>query len=84
MNLVPREGTIGGSGIIRFREEPDWPLKRMNLSHDSWLPAMDYPRASRSFPRIAGLGNEIAIYIATYLALINHLKRCGGLLSTQI
>ena len=38
---------------------------------------------SRS-PRIAGSGNEIAIYIATYLALINHLKRCGGLLSTQI
>ena len=50
------------SGIIRFREESDWPLiwnARFNLSQDSWLPATDYPRASRSFPRIAGSGNEI-------------------------
>jgi hypothetical protein len=30
-----------------------------NLSQDSWLPATDYPRASRSFLRIAGSGNEI-------------------------
>ena len=65
-NLVPRacdprEGTQG-SGIIRFREESDWPLKwnvQFNLSQDSWLPATDYPRASRSFPRIAGSGSEI-------------------------
>jgi hypothetical protein len=65
-NLVPRasdplEGTWG-SGIIRFREESDWPLiwnAQFDLSHDSWLPATDYPRASRSFPRIAGSGNEI-------------------------
>jgi hypothetical protein len=65
-NLVPRacdprEGTRG-SGIIRFREESDWPLKWnawFNLSQDSWLPATDYPRAPRSFPRIAGSGNEI-------------------------
>jgi hypothetical protein len=62
-NLVPRacdprEGTRG-SGIIRFREESDWPLKWMRSS--IWLPATDYPRASRSFPRIAGSGNEIAM-----------------------
>ena len=65
-NLVPRacnprEGTWG-SGIIRFREESDWPLiwnAQFNLSQDSWLLATDYPRASRSFPRIAGSGNEI-------------------------
>jgi hypothetical protein len=31
-----------------------------NLSQYSWLPASDNPRASRSFPRIAGSGNEIA------------------------
>jgi hypothetical protein len=67
-NLVPRacdprEGTRG-SEIIRFREESDWPLKwnaQLSLSQDSWLPATDYPRASRSFPRIAGSGNEIEI-----------------------
>ena len=67
-NLVPRacdprEGTRG-SGIIRFREESDWPLKwnaQFNFSQDSWLPATDYPRASRSFPRIAGSGNEIGM-----------------------
>ena len=48
--------------MIRFREESDWPLiwnAQFNLSQDSWLPATDYPRASRSFPRIAGSGNEI-------------------------
>ena len=47
---------------IRFREESDWPLiwnAQFVLSQDSWLPATDYPRASRSFPRIAGSGNEI-------------------------
>jgi hypothetical protein len=50
----PREGTRG-SGIIRFGEESDWPLiwnAQFGLSQDSWLPATDYPRASRSFPRI--------------------------------
>jgi hypothetical protein len=31
----------------------------VSLSQDSWLPATDYPRASRSFPRIADSGNEI-------------------------
>jgi hypothetical protein len=67
-NLVPRvcdprEGTRG-SGIICFREESDWLLKwnaQFNLSQDSWLPATDYPRGSRSFPRIAGSGNEIDV-----------------------
>jgi hypothetical protein len=51
-----------GSGIIHFRKESDWPLKwnaQFNLSQDSWLQATDYPTASRSFPRIAGSGNEI-------------------------
>jgi hypothetical protein len=34
---------------------------QFNLSQDSWLPSTDYPRASRSFPRIAGSGNEIGV-----------------------
>jgi hypothetical protein len=67
-NLVPRacdprEGTRG-SGIIRCRKpgilakiEPRIPLQRPIR----FLPETDYPRASRSFPRIAGSGNEIAI-----------------------
>ena len=63
-NLVPRScdprKVTRGSGIIRFKEESDWPLiwnAQFCLSQDSWLPY--YPRASRSFPRIAGSGNEI-------------------------
>jgi hypothetical protein len=65
-NLVPHacdplEGTWG-SGIIRFREESDWSLiwnVQFNFSQDSRLLATDYPRASRSFPRISGSGNKI-------------------------
>ena len=65
-NLVPRacdprEGTRG-SGIIRCRKpgilakiELRIPLQRPIR----FLPETDYPRASRSFPRIAGSGNEI-------------------------
>jgi hypothetical protein len=37
---------------------------QFNLSHNSWLPATDYPRAFVSFPRIAGSGNEIALQCA--------------------
>jgi hypothetical protein len=48
--------------IIRFREESDWLLiwnAQFGLSQDSCLPTMDFPRASHSFLRIAGSGNEI-------------------------
>jgi hypothetical protein len=56
INLVPlacgpQEG-MWGSGIIHLRDKSDWPLiwnAQFNLSQDSWLPATDYPRASRSF-----------------------------------
>ena len=68
LNLVPRAyDPREASGIIRFREESDWPLiwnAQFGLSQDSWLPATDYPRASRSFQRIAGSGNEI---VFTYI-----------------
>ena len=65
-NLVPRacdprEGTRG-SGIIRCRKpgilakiELRTPFQRLIR----FLPETDYPRASRSFPKIAGSGNEI-------------------------
>jgi hypothetical protein len=65
-NLVPqgcdpREGTRG-SGIIRCRK-PGIVAKielRMPFQRPiRFLPETDYPRASRSFPRIAGSGNEI-------------------------
>ena len=37
---------------------------QFGLSQDTWLPAKDNPRASRSFARIAGSGNEISkLYI---------------------
>jgi hypothetical protein len=73
--------------IIRFREESDWPLiwnAQFVLSQDSWLPATDYLRASRSFPRIAGSGNEIEgqqvivskinIYIKDALLFLLHFR----------
>jgi hypothetical protein len=75
-NLVPRacdprEGTRG-SGIIRCRKPGilarielripfQWPIR--------FLPETDYPRASRSFPRIAGSGNEIGPWDAHMLFL---------------
>jgi hypothetical protein len=71
-NLVPRacdprEGTRG-SGIIRCRKPGilakielripyQWPIR--------FLPETDYPRASRSFPRIAGSGNKIEKILKT-------------------
>jgi hypothetical protein len=73
-NLVPRacdppEGTRG-SGIIRCRKpgilakiELRIPLQRPIR----FLPETDYPRALRSFPRIAGSGNEIESAIFIYI-----------------
>ena len=73
---------IGGRNVrlwdVRFKEESDWPLiwnAQFDFSQDSWLPATDYPRASRSLPRIAGSENEIvldpvdAMYDTAYLFL---------------
>jgi hypothetical protein len=65
-NLVPRacdprEGTWG-SGIIRCRK-PGILATELRLPYQRpirFLLETDYPRASRSFPRIAGSGNEIA------------------------
>jgi hypothetical protein len=65
-NLVPRacdpRDPTWGYGIIRCRKsgilaktEPRIPYQRPIR----FLPETDYPRASRSFPRIAGSGNEI-------------------------
>jgi hypothetical protein len=69
-NLVPRacdpwEGTRG-SGIIRCRK-PGF-LAKIELCIPfqrpiRFLPETDYPRASRSFPRIAGSGNEIVNFL---------------------
>ena len=71
-NLVPRacyprEGTRR-SGIIRCRKpgilakiELRMPFQRPIRI----LPETDYPRASRSFPRIAGSGNEIVCICIT-------------------
>jgi hypothetical protein len=64
-NLVPRacdsrEGTRG-SGIIRFREESDWPLTwnaQFNLSHDSWLPATKLSQSLTFFPEDRRLGER--------------------------
>jgi hypothetical protein len=34
---------------------------QFNLSQDSWLPAMDYPRASSSFPRLQARGTRLVL-----------------------
>ena len=36
-----------------------WGYTKHGDTHITVTPATDYPRASRSFPRIAGSGNEI-------------------------
>ena len=63
-------------------EESDWPLiwnAQFSLSQDSWLPATDYPRASRSFPRIAGSRNEIDSSIvfvdSSFMVVDSNLKQ---------
>jgi hypothetical protein len=66
LNLVPRacdprEGTWG-SGIIRCRKPGILAKIKLRIPYQRpirFLPETDYPRASRSFPRIAGSGNEI-------------------------
>jgi hypothetical protein len=66
-NLVARacdpwEGT-DGSGIIRCRKPGILAKIELRIPFQRpirFLPETDYPRTSRSFPRIAGSGNEIA------------------------
>jgi hypothetical protein len=68
INLVPRacdprEGTRG-SGIIRCRKPGILAKIELRIQFQRpirFLPETDYPRASRSFPRIAGSGNEIEL-----------------------
>ena len=72
LNLVPRacdpqEGTRG-SGIIRCRKPGILAKIELRIPFQRpirFLPETDYPRASRSFPRIAGSGNEIVQHCAT-------------------
>ena len=70
-NLVPRacdprEGTRG-SGIIRCRKPGILAKIELHIPFQRpirFLPETDYPRASRSFPRIAGSGIEFATALA--------------------
>ena len=51
-----------GSGIIRCRKPGILAKIELRIPFQRpirFLPETDYPRASRSFPRIAGSGNEI-------------------------
>jgi hypothetical protein len=67
-NLVPRacdprEG-MRGSGIICCRKPGILAKIELRIPFQRpirFLPETDYPRASRSFPRIAGSGNEIGL-----------------------
>ena len=75
-NLVPRacdprEGTRS-SGIIRCRKPGILAKIELRIPFQRpirFLPETDYPRASRSFPRIAGSGNEIDVYTVHELAV---------------
>jgi hypothetical protein len=79
-NLVPRacdprEGTWG-SGIIRRRKPGILGMDKIELHIPyqrpiRFLPEMDYPRASRSFPRIAGSGNEIVRELQVFVFFIH-------------
>jgi hypothetical protein len=68
-NLVPRacdprEGTRG-SGIIRCRKPRILAKIELRIPFQQpirFLPETDYPRASHSFPRIAGSGNESVLF----------------------
>jgi hypothetical protein len=70
LNLVsracdPREG-MWGSGIIRCRKPGILAKIELHIPFQRpirFLPETDYPRASRSFSRIAGSGNEIALVL---------------------
>ena len=72
-NLVPRacdprEG-MRGSVIIRCRKPGILAKTELRIPYQRpirFLPETDYPRASRSFPRIAGSGNEI-VFITNIL-----------------
>ena len=76
-NLVPRacdprEGTRG-SGIIRCRKPGILAKIELRIPFQRpirFLPETDYPRASRSFPRIAGSGNEIGYEVPRLFSLI--------------
>jgi hypothetical protein len=59
----PREG-MWGSGIIRCRKPEILAKIELRIPYQRpirFLPETDYPRASHSFPRIAGSGNEIGV-----------------------
>jgi hypothetical protein len=89
-NLVPRacdprEGTWG-SGIIRCRKPGilakielripyQWPIR--------FFPETDYPRASRSFPRIAGSGNEIAEWLIGMIYSFNSQQQFLSIFGTR-
>jgi hypothetical protein len=70
--LVPRacdplEGNEG-SGIIRCQKPGILAKIELHIPYQrpiGFLPETDYPRAFVSFPRIAGLGNEIAHLLAS-------------------
>jgi hypothetical protein len=84
-NLVPRtcdrwEG-MRGSGIIRCRKPGILAKIELRIPFQQpirFLPETDYPRASRSFPRIAGSGNEIAIFLASVVTCA-HSAALGNL-----
>jgi hypothetical protein len=75
-NLVPRacdprEGTRG-SGIIRCRKPIILAKIELRIPFQRpirFLPETDYPRASRSFPRIAGSGNEIVFNVIVVVSI---------------
>ena len=77
-NLVPRtcdprEGNEG-SGIIRYRKPRILAKIELRIPFQRpirFLPETDYPRASRSFPRITGSGNEIVSMVEEPIKIMN-------------
>jgi hypothetical protein len=61
-NPLPEAKNPGLLAKIELRIPFQWPIR--------FLPETDYPRASRSFPRIAGSGNEIGDEVAIIFVFV--------------
>ena len=64
--ILGKEVGTRGSGIIRCRKPGILAKIELRIPFQRpirFLPETDYPRASRSFPRIAGSGNEIDVRV---------------------
>jgi hypothetical protein len=83
-NLVPRELAILGKEREALGSQESWPRPNYALHINGnisirFLPETDYPKDSRSFPRIARSWNEIAVKLAQVSSKFSAVKTLSGL-----